>query len=132
MWRAGVDGAVEILLVHRPRYGDWSFPKGKRDPGETDEQCALREVEEETGYRVSLGHELPATEYADRKGRRKRVRYWEMTTPRGVFKANDEVDKIRWLDAKHARSLLSYKRDKGVLDAFLVWVADRSVRSSGG
>lgn len=126
VWRAGVDGRPEILLIHRPRYDDWSFPKGKRDKGETDEECALREVEEETGYRVSLGHELPTTEYPDKRGRRKRVRYWEMTTPRGVFNVNDEVDAIRWLTGREARQVLTYERDRRVLDAFLAEVARRS------
>ena len=75
--RAGADGP-EVLLVHRPAYDDWTFPKGKLDRGETEEECALREVEEETGLRCTLGRELGSTTYRDGKGRRKRVRYWLM------------------------------------------------------
>ena len=69
----------EVLVVHRPRYDDWSFPKGKAEPGERDEDCALREVEEETGLRCELREELPSTSYTDARGRPKRVRYWLMT-----------------------------------------------------
>src|SRR5205823_11775473 len=71
-------GEPQVLLVHRPKYDDWSLPKGKADPGETDEETAAREVEEETGLRCRLGVELPAVEYHDRYGRPKRVRYWLM------------------------------------------------------
>ena len=71
-------GDLEVLLVHRPRYDDWTFPKGKAEPGESDVECALREVEEETGLRCELGRELPSTSYVDGKGRPKRVRYWLM------------------------------------------------------
>ena len=72
------DTGHEVVVVHRPRYDDWSLPKGKRDPGETDEQCAVREVEEETGLRCTLGRELLPTRYVDRHGRPKVVRYWHM------------------------------------------------------
>src|SRR3989442_274166 len=74
-----------VLLVHRPRYGDWTFPKGKALPGESDEDCALREVEEETGLRCELGEELPATAYVDGMGRPKRVRWWRMRPVGGAF-----------------------------------------------
>ncbi|MEY2463552.1 MAG: 8-oxo-dGTP diphosphatase [Acidimicrobiaceae bacterium] len=118
VWRMGADGP-EVLVVHRPKYDDWSLPKGKREPGETDEQCAVREVDEETGLRVTLGRELLPTSYRDRKGRQKVVRYWEMTvavpTP---FVANDEVDGIRWLSLDAAAQLLSYPRDADVVASF--------------
>ncbi len=75
------DGVVEVLLVHRPRYGDWTFPKGKCEEGESDETCAIREVEEEAGLRCVLEEELPATEYLDDKGRPKRVRAGSRVLP---------------------------------------------------
>jgi 8-oxo-dGTP diphosphatase len=119
VWRRGTDGQVEVLLVHRARYDDWSFPKGKRDPGETDEACALREVAEETGLRCELGRELPSTRYVDGKGRDKVVRYWAMTVGEELAWApGDEVDERRWLSAGDARRLLTYAHDAAVLGAF--------------
>lgn len=105
-----------VVLVHRPRYDDWSLPKGKRDPGETDEQCAVREVEEETGLRCTLGRELLPTRYLDRRQRSKVVRYWEMT-PIGErpFVANDEIDALLWLPPDQASAKLSYPYDAAVL-----------------
>src|SRR3954463_1296205 len=98
VWRLGATGDVEVALVHRPKYDDWSLPKGKRDPGETDEQCAVREVEEETGLRCSLGRELLPTRSLDRRQRLKVVRYWEMTPiAERPFVANDEIDELVWL-----------------------------------
>jgi 8-oxo-dGTP diphosphatase len=105
----------EVLLVHRPRYDDWAFPKGKCAGGESDEACALREVEEETGLRCRLGRELGSTSYTDGRGRPKVVRYWLMEPLGGDFTASDEVDAVRWVDAETARSLLSYGRDDAVL-----------------
>ncbi|HVW31946.1 MAG TPA: NUDIX hydrolase [Acidimicrobiia bacterium] len=113
-------GAVEILLVHRPRYDDWSLPKGKADPGESDADCALREVEEETGLPCRLGVELPSVRYRDNKGRDKIVRYWAMEAPAGAadrFTANDEVDEIRWLPVAEAVAQLSYEHDRPVVEA---------------
>jgi 8-oxo-dGTP diphosphatase len=108
-----------VPVVHRPKYDDWSFPKGKLEAGETDEECALREVEEETGFRCAMGPELTSTSYVDRKGRPKEVRYWVMTVEDGSFTPTDEVDELRWVTAAQARFLLSYDRDRVVLDAFL-------------
>ncbi len=102
-------------MVHRPAYGDWSFPKGKAVPGESDEACAVREVEEETGLRCSLDVELPATEYVDSRGRPKRVRYWLMRVESGELRFEHEVDDARWLDAEQAAELLSYERDVALL-----------------
>ena len=110
-------GRVAVLLVHRPRYDDWSLPKGKCDPGESDEDCALREVEEETGLRCTLGPELLSTSYRDRKGRPKQVRYWAMTPGGGTFTPTGEVDEVRWLGVAAAQALLSYERDRPVLAA---------------
>ncbi len=122
VWRGG-DGGVEVLVVHRPRHQDWSWPKGKADRTETDEECAAREVTEETGYRVVLGRELPATTYRDRNGRSKMVRYWEMAVAGGSFERNEEVDEARWLPVPEADHLLSYDRDREVL-AVLTDVVD--------
>ena len=118
VWRRGDDGRVEVLIVHRPKYDDWTLPKGKLDPGEGHEQAALREVEEETGLRPALGPELRSTEYEDRFGRPKRVRYWAMEAVEGEFEPNREVDEVRWLGVEQARDVLSYDRDREVLDAF--------------
>jgi 8-oxo-dGTP diphosphatase len=123
VWRPGPHGEPEVLVVHRPRYDDWSLPKGKLDPGETDEECARREVEEETGLRCTLGAELASVSYVDRKGRPKEVRYWAMTVVDGSFVPSEEVDELRWLTVDRARSLLSYRRDGDVLDSFLARIA---------
>ena len=117
VWRRAVDGGLEVLLVHRPRYDDWSVPKGKLDPDEDHSEAALREVAEETGLRCSLGPELVATSYRDRKGRPKRVRYWAMEPVRGRFTPTDEVDEVRWLGIDVARARLTYSRDQAVLDS---------------
>src|SRR5450432_1218141 len=77
--RGGPDGSVEVLIVHRPRYDDWSLPKGKAEPGESGEETALREVEEETGDRCALGPEIPTVHYEEHRGRQKEVRFWHMT-----------------------------------------------------
>jgi 8-oxo-dGTP diphosphatase len=106
-----------LLLVHRPKYDDWTFPKGKCERGESDEACAVREVEEETGLRGELGAELPSTHYTDSRGRPKRVRWWRMESVAGVFTPTDEVDEIRWLTREEAAELLSYDRDRVLLDA---------------
>ena len=117
VWRV-TDGVPEVALVHRPKYGDWTFPKGKLEPGETDEDAARREVHEETGYECVLGHELPIVHYVDGKGRHKQVRYWEMTVADGTFEPNDEVDRLEWVDLARARTTLTYGHDADLLDAF--------------
>ena len=104
-------GATEVLVVHRPRYEDWSLPKGKLDPGETLEQAALREVEEETGWRCKLGDHIGKNEYRDRHGRSKRVDWWLMEPIDGEFAPNDEVDEIRWVPVTDARELLTHADD---------------------
>jgi 8-oxo-dGTP diphosphatase len=113
-------GTLEVLLVHRPRYDDWSFPKGKNDPGEGDVECALREVEEESGVRAVLGAELPSVAYRDHRDRPNVVRYWAMAVAAdGGFAPGDEVDEIAWLDVDAALGALTYAHDVGVLEAFV-------------
>jgi 8-oxo-dGTP diphosphatase len=113
--RKGSD-ATEIAIVHRPRYDDWSFPKGKLDDGETFEQAALREVHEETGLVCRLGPELPFQQYEDDRGRPKVVRYWLMAVIEDEgFAPNDEVDELRWLPPGQAGELLTYERDRGTV-----------------
>ena len=109
----------EIVIVHRPRYDDWTFPKGKAESGETDEQTALREVLEETGFECNLGEELPSVTYRDHKDRSKIVRYWVMTVNAGAFEPNDEVDVLEWVSATEAGERLTYDHDVDVLSAFL-------------
>ena len=119
VWRRAPGGAVELVVVHRPRYDDWSLPKGKLDAGETWEQAALREVEEEVGLRCRLGEELPPVGYRDNKGREKVVRYWLMEPEGGdaPFTPNDEVDEMRWVDVAAASALLSYPHDAELVRA---------------
>lgn len=111
-----VEGTLEVLVVHRPRYDDWSFPKGKVERDESDEDAARREVEEETGYRCELGAELPAVAYLDARGRHKTVRYWLMTVIDGQFRPNSEVDVLAWLHPESARDRLTYSHDQHLLD----------------
>ncbi len=116
VWRAsGTASGIEVLLVHRPRYDDWSFPKGKLEAGETEKECAAREVLEETGMCCRHGAEVESVAYTDAQGRAKRVRYWEMEFVSGDFLANDEVDAIRWLDIESAAEVLSYPTDAAAL-----------------
>lgn len=122
------EGAV--VLVHRPRYDDWTLPKGKRDPGETDEQCAVREVEEETGLRCALGRELLPTRYVDRRRRPKVVRYWEMRVlaDRG-FEANDEIDDVVWVPIEAAAARLTYPHDAELISNVRLSFISRSLHS---
>jgi 8-oxo-dGTP pyrophosphatase MutT (NUDIX family) len=115
--RRGDDGRTEVALIHRPKYDDWSFPKGKLDEGETFEEAAIREVEEETGLRGTLGRELPQVHYRDGRGRDKVVRYWTMTATDGEFTPTQEVDELRWVPLEEAAGLLSYQHDRELLRA---------------
>ncbi|HET9075363.1 MAG TPA: NUDIX hydrolase [Acidimicrobiales bacterium] len=117
VWRRNGAGEVEVVLIHRARYDDWSLPKGKLDPGETDEQAARREVREETTLDVELGPELGSTTYLDRSGKHKRVRYWAMTAAQGQPRGSHEVDVAEWVPLGEAASRLSYPHDVEVLDA---------------
>jgi 8-oxo-dGTP diphosphatase len=114
--RGSPDGTTEVLLVHRPRYDDWSFPKGKLNRGETDEEAARREVEEETACRCRLLEDLGVRRYQDRRGRPKQVRYWRMEVEESSpFVPNDEVDALRWIPLEEAATLLSYDGDRALL-----------------
>ncbi len=115
VWRHGQDG-IEVVLVHRPApHDDWSLPKGKLEPGESFEEGALREVEEETGLRCELGDELSPAGYRDRKGRSKLVRYWVMRRVGGEFEPNEEVDELEWLPLTEAVRRLDYEHDRRLI-----------------
>ena len=116
-----------VLLVHRPKYDDWTLPKGKLDSGETFEDAALREVEEETSLTCRLGPELSPTRYRDNKDRPKIVRYWAMEVEDEVpFEPNTEVDELRWLEPGEAEAKLTYERDRALVGEAL------SALSAGG
>lgn len=124
LWRPqdGTD-TPEIAIIHRPRYDDWSLPKGKVDPGETDTVAAVREIEEETGFRSHLGRRLPTVTYPVDDGIKK-VRYWAARAIGGEFSPNDEVDELKWLPADKALSELGYPHDRKVVRRFLKHFAD--------
>jgi 8-oxo-dGTP diphosphatase len=116
----------KICLAHRPRYDDWSLPKGKLDPGETFEHAALREVEEEVHLRCALEAELEPSHYLDNKGRPKIVRWWRMSIVEDLgFTPNDEVDEIRWLKPKKALELLTYEHDRELVASVRAWLKDQ-------
>ena len=109
-----------MVLVHRPRYGDWSLPKGKVRPGETVDGAAVREVEEETGLVCRLVRPAGEVTYRDRKGRTKRVWYWLMEGRGGRFAPSAEVDAMRWVTVPEALHLLTYPHDRELLGAIPV------------
>ena len=110
--RRGDDGETHVAVIHRPKYMDWSLPKGKLERGEGWKEAALREVEEETGYRCKPGPELADVSYLDRKGRRKLVRYWLMEPVDGDFEPHGEVDELRWVTEAEAEEVLTYPHDR--------------------
>jgi len=128
LWRLSpYDGEVELALIHRPRYDDWSLPKGKLKRGEESVAAALRETREETGLECELGAPLPTTRYLV-DGRPKEVRYWAGRAKPGSFAANDEVDRMVWLPPAAARHRLTHDHDRPLVDALLHTLAERSGR----
>ncbi len=113
--RSRPDGGIEVAVVHRPSYDDWTLPKGKLQAGEREEHTALREVEEETGMRCRLERALGSTKYKDHRGRQKIVHYWVMRALDGHFKPTKEVDALRWVPLDEAIDLLSYHHDRTLL-----------------
>jgi 8-oxo-dGTP diphosphatase len=107
---------IELVMVHRPRYDDWSLPKGKAESGESGEQTAQREVEEETGLRCRLADELATVHYETTRGEQKTVRWWAMTVERDLgFEPNDEVDEVRWVDVAEFDRLSAFPTDREVV-----------------
>ena len=117
VWRSGPGNSVQYVLVHRPAYDDWTFPKGKVIPGETEEEAALREVSEETGMRCRVIRPLGTTSYLDRKGRTKVVYYFLMKAVSGRFVPNGEVDDVLWLTVGPASEILTYVHDRTLFEA---------------
>ncbi len=128
LWRPADDpatknAALEIAVIHRPRYDDWSLPKGKVDPGETAPVAAVREVFEETGSRSILGRRLAAVSYPIDLGVKK-VYYWAARSTGGEFTAGNEVDELIWLPVADATKKLNYAQDRKVLRQFKKQPAD--------
>ncbi|WP_445169584.1 NUDIX hydrolase [Mycolicibacterium sp. Dal123E01] len=126
LWRPDPDtGDVQLALIHRPRYDDWSLPKGKVDPGENEPVAAVREIWEETGQRSQLGRRLIQTHYQVAQGS-KVVHYWAARALGGDFTPGDEVDRLEWLPINEAMERISYPHDREVLKAFTKENADTS------
>ena len=124
LWKPSKSAGVKVALVHRRRYNDWSLPKGKSEPGEILPVTAAREIVEETGYQVRLGHHLETVSYRLNSGTPKQVGYWAAEAVGGDFVDNDECDDLRWLSIPHAIDRVSYDLDADVLRTF----ASRPVR----
>ncbi|MBT2488870.1 NUDIX hydrolase [Streptomyces sp. ISL-96] len=119
LWRRSpFDDGLEICLVHRPKYDDWSHPKGKLKPGEDALAGALREVLEETGHHCTPGAALPTLRYVA-NGRPKEARYWAAEATGGAFTPSDEVDRILWLSPTAAKNRLTQPRDRDLVTALL-------------
>jgi 8-oxo-dGTP pyrophosphatase MutT (NUDIX family) len=119
VWRPSPTSEPEVLVVHRDRYDDWSFPKGKLESGETELECALREVKEEVNVEGVVGDELPTVAYVDHRRRDKTVRYWSLRFTDGEFVPNDEVDRVEWMSPTQAGERLSYVHDHALLQSFV-------------
>lgn len=124
MWRRTAEGGIEVLLVHRAGREDWTLPKGKVEPGESDEACALREVQEETSLCCTLGIEIGTVEYLDQRGRTKTVRYWSMDAGAGVAFPQHEIDAVRWLPLAEATRALTYPRDRALVASCAAQIAE--------
>ncbi|OAH13325.1 NUDIX hydrolase [Streptomyces jeddahensis] len=119
LWRSSpAAGQLEICLVHRPKYDDWSHPKGKAKRGEDLAACAVREVAEETGHACVLGPRLPTLHYIA-SGRPKLVAYWAAEAGEGHFTPTREVDRLLWLPPEEARPHLTHPRDQQLVDDLL-------------
>ncbi len=120
LWRENSELKIEIALIHRPRYDDWSLPKGKIEEGETSLLCAYREVIEETGIIPIFGRELGSVEYKEPAGL-KRVKYWSARAPYNSekFAANEEVDMIKWVNPDEVHSLATHESDRTIIKKFL-------------
>jgi 8-oxo-dGTP pyrophosphatase MutT (NUDIX family)/broad specificity phosphatase PhoE len=123
LWRPGAGAAPEVAVIHRPRYDDWSLPKGKVDPGEIEPVTAVREVAEETGYTAHLGRRLVSVSYPV-DGAVKKVRYWAARQVSGEFGPNEEVDELKWLPLDEAMKQVGYPHDRNVLRRFAKFPAD--------
>ncbi|MFJ2608049.1 MULTISPECIES: NUDIX hydrolase [unclassified Streptomyces] len=131
LWRRSSVGRLELGVVFRPRWADWSWPKGKLKRGETFDEAALREVLEETGHTCRLGAVLPSAQYIDHQGRHKEVRYWAAEATGGAFEPNEEVSHLVWLTPDEAHARLTHDRDRDLVAAALIAiVTDEDVSGS--
>lgn len=119
LWRENSERNLEIALVHRPKYDDWTLPKGKIEPGESALQCAYRELIEETGIKAAFTQQLGSVEYEE-SGQRKRVIFWaaQSSSSNDAFVANDEVDELRWLSVEDAIVTASFDSDREIIKTF--------------
>jgi len=129
--RSKPEGALELVVVHRPSYDDWTFPKGKLQAGEREEHTAIREVEEETGMRCRLERALGSTKYKDHRGRPKVVHYWVMRALAGHFRPSREVDELRWVSVRQASALLTYNHDRALLRGLSNEIDAAAVQAGG-
>lgn len=113
-WRVDSAGEPQVLLVHRRKPGDWAIPKGNLDLGESAPACATRELREETGLGCRLSWTLPTLEYLTRSGEAKTTYYWAVTPTRGKFRANKEIDGVRWFDLPEAAAILTKPRERAI------------------
>lgn len=120
LWRENSELALEVALIHRPQYDDWSLPKGKVEMGETALQCAYREVFEETGIRATFTRQLDTIDYEE-SGEEKRVKYWAAHCALNniEFVPNEEVDQMKWLPASQALEQATHDSDKSIIETFM-------------